>query len=77
MRDLPDDPDPWLADRLREIGDRVRAERIRQNLTQDKVFLTADVDRVTYQRLEAGKNTTMATVLRVCHVLDLQLGDLM
>ena len=36
MRDLPDDDD-WIAERRRAIGERFRAERLRQNLTQDAV----------------------------------------
>jgi transcriptional regulator with XRE-family HTH domain len=77
VRDLPNDPDPWLADRLREIGDRVRAERLHQNLTQEAVHLAARIDRRTYQALESGQNVTLSTVLRVAHVLDVPLRDLM
>jgi cytoskeletal protein RodZ len=53
VRDLPDD-DAWIADQRRNIGDRFLAERLRQNLAQDAVYLASGVSRYTLQRVEAG-----------------------
>jgi transcriptional regulator with XRE-family HTH domain len=75
MRDLPDD-DSWLTERRRAIGERVRAERLRQNLTQDQVWMTARLTRWTYQRLEYGEEVQLSTLLRIAWVLDVPVADL-
>ena len=76
MRDLPDD-DEWITARRREIGRRVRDERLRQNLTQDHVWLAARISRYTLQRVEAGAEMKLTTLLRIAHVLDISLTDLL
>lgn len=76
MRDLPDD-DTWIPERRRAIGDRIRAARLHQNLTQEAVCLAARVDRVTYQRVEAGQDTLLSTLLRIVWVLDVPLAQLL
>lgn len=68
VRDLPDD-DEWIAAHLRDIGDRVRAERLRQNLTQEAVYLAAGISRYTLQRVEAGADMKLSTLLRIARVL--------
>ncbi|MFC8156300.1 MULTISPECIES: helix-turn-helix domain-containing protein [Streptomyces] len=76
MRELPDD-DSWITERLQAIGDQLRAARVHQNLTQEKVFLAARVDRSTFQDLEAGRgNPTFGTLARIAYVLDVPLGEL-
>ncbi|WHM32461.1 helix-turn-helix transcriptional regulator [Streptomyces sp. BPPL-273] len=75
MRDLPDD-DTWIHERRRAIGDRVRAERLRQNLTQDAVWLAAGLSRWTYQRVERGEEWKSSTLLRIAWVLDVPLATL-
>lgn len=75
-RDLPDDDD-WIRTRQQEIGQRIQAERIRQNLIQESVFLAAGLDRRTLQAIEAGTaNPTLGTLLRLTYVLDIPLADL-
>jgi transcriptional regulator with XRE-family HTH domain len=76
VRDLPDDDD-WIADRRRIIGDRFRAERIRQNLTQDAVYLASGVSRYTLQRVEAGAEVRLSTLIRIAWVLDVPLAELL
>ncbi|MFD8970562.1 helix-turn-helix transcriptional regulator [Streptomyces sp. NPDC059568] len=75
MRELPDD-DSWTIDRQRGMGERVRATRRAQNLTQEQVFLAARVDRYTLQRVEAGEDARMSTFLRIAWVLGVDLADL-
>lgn len=59
------------------LGRRVVAERLRQNLSQEGLFLAAQVDRRTLQALEAGRgNPTLATLHRIAYVLDVPLSDL-
>lgn len=76
MRDLPDD-DEWIADRRRAIGDRVREERLRQNLTQDAVYLASGVSRYTLQRVEAGAEARLSTLIRIAWVLEVPLAELL
>jgi transcriptional regulator with XRE-family HTH domain len=75
MQELPDD-DSWIEDRRRAIGDRVRAERLHQNLTQEKLYLGARVDRVTLQRVEAGEDVRLSTLLKIARALGMPLADL-
>ncbi|MFM9811585.1 helix-turn-helix domain-containing protein [Streptomyces scabiei] len=75
MQELPDD-DSWIADHRRVIGDRVRAERLHQNLTQEKLYLAARVDRVTLQRVEAGEDVRLSTLLKIARALGMSLAEL-
>ncbi|MDF3144507.1 helix-turn-helix domain-containing protein [Streptomyces sp. T21Q-yed] len=75
MRDLPDDGD-WLTERRYAIGQRLRTERLRQNLTQDQVWQAARIDRRTLQYVEAGEEAKLGTVLRIVWVLNISLADL-
>lgn len=50
---------------------------MRQNLTQEVVYLAAGLDRRTLQAIEAGHaNPTLATLLRLARVLDVPLATL-
>jgi len=56
----------------REIGDRVRAERIRQNKSQLEFATVAGIPVRTYQRFErdgSGTIETLVAALRACHRL--------
>ncbi|EGX60074.1 hypothetical protein SZN_09136 [Streptomyces zinciresistens K42] len=75
MRDLPHEED-WTPDRLRAIGERVRAERRRQGLTQDQVWQAARIDRRTVQNVEAGREMKVSTLLRIAWVLEVPPSDL-
>ncbi|MFI6700335.1 helix-turn-helix domain-containing protein [Streptomyces sp. NPDC050509] len=75
MRELPDD-DSWTIERRRAIGARVRAARTAQNLTQERLHLACRIDRVTLQRIEAGEDALITTLLRIAWVLDMPLADL-
>ncbi|MFJ6561844.1 helix-turn-helix domain-containing protein [Streptomyces sp. NPDC091412] len=77
MRALPDpDDDAWLSELYRAIGERVRAERIRQGLTQDDVWQAADIDRRTVQNVESGRSMTVASLARIARVLGVPLAAL-
>ncbi|MFJ3839503.1 helix-turn-helix domain-containing protein [Streptomyces sp. NPDC090054] len=59
------------------LGRRIAALRSDAGLSQEKVFLAADIPRATYQRIEMGRADArysqllrIAAVLR-CHVRDL------
>ena len=77
MPQLPED-DAWLHDRRRAIGDRIRIERLRQDRTQEDVFLTARMGRKTYQDVEAGAvDARITTLLRIAYVLGVHVTDLL
>nr|WP_157164619.1 helix-turn-helix transcriptional regulator [Streptomyces typhae] len=66
----------WIDDRRKAIGAAIREPRRSRRLTQDDVWMAARVNRWTLQRLEAGEEVTLSTLLRVAHVLDVPLADL-
>ena len=60
---------------LQELGARLRAARLRRNLSQEKLAKEAGVGRVTLQRLEEGKvNATLPILIRLLRTLDLSEG---
>lgn len=76
VRDLPDDDD-WLPEWRRAVGARIRHERLRQNATQDAVWMAARISRWTYQRVESGEDCQLSTLLRIAWVLQVPLAELL
>lgn len=63
-------PDRVLQQR-RAIGERVRAERTRQKLTQERLAEIADLDRKTVNRIEQGTHATLVDhLLLIADALD-------
>lgn len=57
---------------LGALGERLRAARLRRRLTQAVVAARVGVSKQTLAKLEAGNpNTSLATTLRLLHVLGL------
>jgi len=57
---------------LEALGERLRAARLRRRLTQAVVAARVGVSKQTLAKLEAGNpNTSLATTLRLLHVLGL------
>lgn len=54
---------------LAEVGQRVRQERLNQNMEQAILARQAGISRRTLQRLEAGGVSTLATMVRVLRAL--------
>jgi transcriptional regulator with XRE-family HTH domain len=74
---LPDD-DAWLLRERQAIGDRIRVRRLRQNMTQEQVFLAAGISRTTFQDVEGGtSDARISTLLRIAHVLGVHVTDLL
>ncbi|WP_327671800.1 MULTISPECIES: helix-turn-helix transcriptional regulator [unclassified Streptomyces] len=75
---MPSDPLPdWVLTHRREIGDRVRAERERQRITQERLAELADLDRKTVNRIEQGTYSTLVDhLIRIARALDVPLSDL-
>ena len=54
---------------LAEVGQRVRQERLNQNVEQAVLARRAGISQRTLQRLEAGSVSTLATMVRVLRAL--------
>jgi transcriptional regulator with XRE-family HTH domain len=52
------------------IGDWVKSLRKAQNLSQDELAVLLNLSRLTIQNLEAGKNITLDTLLKVLQHFD-------
>ena len=77
MPRLPDD-DAWLLQERRAIGDRIRVTRIRKDMTQEQVFLAANLARSSYQEIEAGvSDARISSLLRIARVLGVHVTDLL
>lgn len=75
LRDLPED-DEWIRPHLGTVGRRIQAERQRQGLTQEAVYLAAGLDRRTLQAIEGGTgNPTLTTLMRLAYVLGVSAAD--
>ena len=59
------DPD----EAARGLADRVRAERLRQNLTQGTLAKRSGVSLPTVQRYERTGQATVENLLKLCHAL--------
>ena len=54
---------------LRELGRRVKQQRLAKNLTQESLAKMAGVNRMTVVKLEQGKTSTLLTFVQVLHAL--------
>lgn len=70
-------PDPWVIDRRRQVGDRIRAARLYANLTQEQVALTTGLDRSTYNRIEQGHSSALLdSLILIADAIGVPLSDL-
>lgn len=77
MPTLPDD-DEWLLTERRAIGDRIRIARLRQDRTQESVFLAARLSRSSYQEIESGVvDVRVGTLMKIARVLGVHVTDLL
>jgi transcriptional regulator with XRE-family HTH domain len=62
---------------LRELGKRIRARRKALGLAQDKLALSAEMDRAYVGRVERGeRNITFVTLCRLCDALECDVAAL-
>ena len=54
---------------LAEVGERVRRERLNQNLTQEELARTAGIGRIVLTRIEGGKGATLRSLLKILRAL--------
>ncbi|MFE1903795.1 helix-turn-helix domain-containing protein [Streptomyces gardneri] len=53
---MPHEQPPWVHDRRRALGRRIRDLRILRGHTQEDLVEMANIDRRTYQRIESGES---------------------
>lgn len=76
MPTVPVDDKKTCQEKLNEAGRRVRSARERSALSQMEVATAAKVTINTLRGVEAGADVRVGTLLRVCAVLEVKLGDL-
>lgn len=51
------------------IGNRIRLERLNQNITQENIALNAGVGLIVMKRLESGEGCTLSSLIRILRTL--------
>lgn len=59
---------------LGELGQRLARRRLDLQMTQEALARQAGVAKRTVERIEAGASAQMASIIRICRVLDLIAG---
>lgn len=59
-----------------ELGEAIRAERERKNLTQRQLSVKAGIDERTLSKAENGHGTTMTSLSRIFRALGVTSGSL-
>ena len=71
------DPATYI-DFKRDLGTRIAQLRSERGMSQRKFALVLELDRVTLNRIEAGKgNPTIDTLARIAQGLDVSLEELL
>lgn len=55
-----------------DLGQQLRAARLRRNLTQEELAARADVSRTAVRALERGSGSTVRTLVRLLKALGMQ-----
>ncbi|WP_405699025.1 helix-turn-helix domain-containing protein [Streptomyces sp. NBC_01383] len=74
---MPPDQPQWILDARRAIGDRVRVQRLRLDMTQERLAETTGIDRSTIQRIEYGEEAKISHLLLIAKELRLHVRDLL
>ncbi|MCX4790399.1 MULTISPECIES: helix-turn-helix domain-containing protein [unclassified Streptomyces] len=75
---MPADLPPWILERRRTLGDRIRDRRMHQNLTQEQLAHRAEISRDTIQRIEGAQNDARISRLwRIAAALDTTVASLL
>ncbi|EGQ7764617.1 MULTISPECIES: helix-turn-helix domain-containing protein [Vibrio] len=67
-----------MKDLAKKFGDNVRSIRKDRGISQDKLALTADIDRSYVGRIERGEvNITLEKAYKIAQVLSCDIRDLL
>lgn len=64
--------DEYVQKKLKALGKVIKELRLAYSLTQARLAKMAEVDSSNLQKIEAGKNTTVDTLVRICGALNLE-----
>lgn len=65
------------ADLLIKLGRRIRAIRLKKNLTQNELAMKCDFEKASMSRIEAGQtNPTIRTLFKISKALDEHISEL-
>jgi len=56
---------------LKELGNRLARVRIRRNMTQASLAKQAGISKPTLERIEAGRDAQVSSLIRLLRVLDM------
>lgn len=66
-----------VQERIHRLGQQIRAQRIAQNLSQQRLALMVHTDQAVIARIEAGKhNTGIAKYIEIADALDIPFSEL-
>jgi len=74
---VPAELPEWVPAARRAAGDRIRARRLHQDMTQEMLAQASGLDRSTIQRMEAGAEIKLSHLLMVAHALRVHVVDLL
>lgn len=64
--------------RLKNLGINIKSERLRRNLSQERLAELTNISRNSVSLIETGKiNPTILKVIDIAHVLDLDINVLL
>src|SRR5436309_1172165 len=66
MTNLPEMSDGAI---LEVLGNRLRQERLNQNMTQEELAKRAGITRIVLTRIEHGKGCTLGSLIRILRTL--------
>lgn len=70
-------PPDWVVTRRQAVGERIRAARLRANLTQQQVGERTGIDRATYNRIEQGHaSPILDSLILIADAIGVPLADL-
>jgi transcriptional regulator with XRE-family HTH domain len=75
---VPDALPPWILDARRQLGRRIQARRLHQNLTQERLRDLTDLSVDTIHRIETGRaDAKFSQLLRIARALDVPVSRLL
>lgn len=74
---MPADQPEWILDARYQVGRRVQARRMHQNLTQEQMRDLTGLSVDTIQRIEAGGDPKISQLFLLARALNVHVTDLL
>jgi transcriptional regulator with XRE-family HTH domain len=60
-----------------KLGERIKAIRLKKNLTQNQLAIECNFEKASMSRIESGQsNPTIRTLYKICAALDIHINEL-